>query len=61
MRAKIRVKSPEYANAYEIAGFICDELEKLPKKEQTSRLKSIRNIKIARKNPKRVSTVHNHF
>jgi Mg2+/Co2+ transporter CorB len=45
-------------DAYRIAGLICDELEKLPEKEQKARLKAIQNIKIVdrRSSPKRVST-----
>jgi hypothetical protein len=57
MRPKTQA-AKDREGAYRIAGLICDALEKLPKKEQTARLKAIRGIKIVdrRSSPKRVST-----
>jgi hypothetical protein len=51
-------RDKERENAYRIAGPICEELEKLPEKEQKARLKAIQNIRVVdrRSSPERIST-----
>ena len=51
-------RAKDRAEAFEIAGLLCDALEKLPAREQQARLAAIQRITIVdrRSSPKRVST-----
>jgi hypothetical protein len=56
MKAKSK-RAKDRDEAFEIAGLLCDALEKLPVREQQARLAAIERIKIVdrRSSPKRAS------